>query len=107
MPSSLPFVSAFHMCAGASCSRPSRFSIVLLLFRTQLVSLGSAEGGTPLGYHVNPATSYRDDSRDPPANAGPGLVSAGRNKHHFRVPVTGRIRAQLPHGGRAEVPLRE
>lgn len=55
----------------------------------------------------NPATSYRDDSRDPPASAGPGLISAGRNKHHFRVPVIGRIRAQLPHGGRAEVPLRE
>lgn len=53
-------------------------------------------------------TSYRADSRDlllPMLSQD--RPCAGRNKHHFRVPVIGRIRAQLPRGERAQVPLRE
>lgn len=82
MPSSLPFVSAFHTHACASLAVLAVILSALPPWQPGLLSAPRT------GRHD------KDDSRDLPANAEPGLASAGRNKHHFRVPVIGRIRAQ-------------
>lgn len=108
MPASLPFVSAFPMCARLRLVPPLGFlaaAYYLHIVSSSCIKVTHSRFGSAACHLVS---SYRADSRDllsPMLNQD--RPCAGRNKHHFRVPVIGRIRAQLPRGERAQVPLRE